>query len=176
MFKILLEDSYVKNKDISCKAINKRIAIRGVIKCGNKLLMIKNNKGDYKFPGGGMEKGESIDETLCREVLEESGYNVIGIGQKLGEVIQKGIDDIDNSKIFMMKSIYIECSVDFNNKKNQNLDNYEKEQEFTPILIDINEVIEKQEKLLENYNDNCNDWIERETIVLKLLREYYSNN
>lgn len=172
MFKILLEDDYIKNNDTSNMPIKERKAIRGVIKIGNKLLMVKNNKGDYKFPGGGMEKGETILQTLHREVLEETGFNVIEVGEKLGEVIQRKLDTIDESKIFLMKSVYIGCSVNINNKRSQNLDNYEKEQEFTPVLIDINEVITKQEEILKSQTKDSNDWVERETTVLKLLREY----
>ena len=172
MFKILLEDDYIKNNDTSNMPIKERKAIRGVIKIGNKLLMVKNNKGDYKFPGGGMEKGETILQTLHREVLEETGFNVIEVGEKLGEVIQRKLDTIEDSKIFLMKSVYIECSVNINDKHSQNLDNYEKEQEFTPVLIDINEVITKQEEILKSQTKDSNDWVERETTVLKLLREY----
>ena len=172
MFEILLEDDYVKNNNTSNMPIKERKAIRGVIKIGNKLLMVKNNKGDYKFPGGGMEKGETILQTLHREVLEETGFNVIEVGEKLGEVIQRKLDTIEDSKIFLMKSVYIECSVNINDKHSQNLDNYEKEQEFTPVLIDINEVITKQEEILKSQTKDSNDWVERETTVLKLLREY----
>ena len=172
MFKILLEDDYIKNNDTSNMPIKERKAIRGVIKIGNKLLMVKNNKGDYKFPGGGMEKGETTLQTLHREVLEETGFNVTEVGEKLGEVIQRKLDTIDESKIFLMKSVYIECSVNINDKHSQNLDNYEKEQEFTPVLIDINEVITKQEEILKSQTKSSNDWVERETTVLKLLREY----
>lgn len=30
----------------------------------------------YKFPGGGMEEGETLEDTLIREMLEETGYKV----------------------------------------------------------------------------------------------------
>ena len=107
-----------------------------------------------------------------REVLEETGFNVIEVGEKLGEVIQRKLDTIDESKIFLMKSVYIECSVNINDKHSQNLDDYEKKQEFTPVLIDINQVITKQEEILKSQTKSSNDWVERETTVLKLLREY----
>ena len=39
--------------------INQRTAVRGVIHYQNKILMVQTNRGDYKFPGGGMEEGET---------------------------------------------------------------------------------------------------------------------
>lgn len=33
--------------------MRKRIAVRAIIMKSNNILMVKNNKGDYKFPGGG---------------------------------------------------------------------------------------------------------------------------
>lgn len=49
---------------------------------GHKLLLIQASKekefsGYYDPPGGHVEKGESIIETAEREILEETGINVI---------------------------------------------------------------------------------------------------
>ena len=57
--------------------INQRTAVRGVIHYQNKILMVQTNRGDYKFPGGGMEEGETEKETLLREITEETGYTDI---------------------------------------------------------------------------------------------------
>lgn len=61
---------------------------RGLIIYNNKVLLIKrNNNGDqyYAIPGGKKEKGESIEQTVVREVFEETGINIsiinkIGVG------------------------------------------------------------------------------------------------
>lgn len=58
------------------------ICAAGIIVKDRKMLMTKrrdlrpafNNK--WEFPGGGVENGESFDETLQREVKEETGYTV----------------------------------------------------------------------------------------------------
>jgi 8-oxo-dGTP diphosphatase len=63
---------------------NKRffVALKGAIFNKNKFLIIKrSNKtrgehGFWEFPGGRMEFGETPEETLGREVLEEVGLEV----------------------------------------------------------------------------------------------------
>lgn len=54
-----------------------RVAVRGIIFVGDKLLLIEDSKGEVKLPGGGQEEGESDEETLVREVREETGCTVI---------------------------------------------------------------------------------------------------
>lgn len=41
-----------------------------------KVLTVRNGKGHYFLPGGGLEENESHEEGIKRELLEETGYNV----------------------------------------------------------------------------------------------------
>lgn len=43
---------------------------------GRILLQRRSDYGNWGLPGGGMEAGESIEETMIREVLEETGLEV----------------------------------------------------------------------------------------------------
>ena len=55
-----------------------RPSARGVIIKDGKVAMIHSEKYDYfKFPGGGIEEGESPIDAVIREVKEESGLTVI---------------------------------------------------------------------------------------------------
>lgn len=50
---------------------------RAIIKKDNQYLLVHSPKLDtYVFPGGGVEDGETKEEALVREVLEETGYQV----------------------------------------------------------------------------------------------------
>lgn len=54
-----------------------RPSVYAVIKNKNKVLLIRNKAtGKYFFPGGGVEKGESLEIALKREVIEETGIKV----------------------------------------------------------------------------------------------------
>ena len=61
--------------------INKtRIGCYGFIINDNKIALIKKSRGGYKglldLPGGGVEFGETPEETLKRELMEEAGVEV----------------------------------------------------------------------------------------------------
>jgi 8-oxo-dGTP diphosphatase len=65
----------------------------------DKILLIKRNThpfiGYWALPGGRMDPGENIDQTVVREVKEETGLET-EILSVIGEYIEKGVkDDID---------------------------------------------------------------------------------
>ncbi|MCK5794324.1 MAG: NUDIX domain-containing protein [Anaerolineales bacterium] len=45
----------------------------------NQLLIVKTHKwkGDYTIPGGHVEMGEYLEDALKREILEETGLNMV---------------------------------------------------------------------------------------------------
>ena len=63
---------------------------------GNRILLIKRNtvpfKGYWALPGGRMDPGEVVEQTIVREVKEETGLEVI-IAGKVGEYVEKGVKD-----------------------------------------------------------------------------------
>ena len=63
---------------ISFDTFKERKAARAISKDGDRFLLVRGPEGDFKFPGGGQENGENLSKTLCREVMEETGYEIAG--------------------------------------------------------------------------------------------------
>lgn len=51
-------------------------SVRAVVLAGEGVLVCRNRDAVHALPGGRREAGESFEETLRREVLEETGYAV----------------------------------------------------------------------------------------------------
>lgn len=154
------------------KNIVRRHAVRAIIINKDYILMVHNNKGDYKFPGGGVKKNEKHEETLKREIKEETGYSVESVMSKLGVVTERNIDIYEKESVFEMISHYYLCKVS-DKQELQQLDDYEAELDFNPIWITIDKAIEQNERLLKDETIVKNHWAFRETTVLKALAEYY---
>lgn len=63
--------------------------VAAVIRSGGKYLCVQRGRTKfsytsfrYEFPGGKVEKGESLQEALQREIMEEMDYT-IEVGEKL---------------------------------------------------------------------------------------------
>ncbi len=153
----------------NCSTTMNRLAIRCVSFKGDKLLLVRTNKGDLKFPGGGANEFESHSETLAREVLEETGYKLKDMGKVLGEAIETRFFNEEKDVKHIMKSVYYLCEVDFENMVEQELDEYEKNLGFEVVFFTIDEALEANEKILNGKKENINFWVEREVLALKEL-------
>lgn len=147
-----------------------REAVRAVIIKKNNILLVHSNKGDYKFPGGGLEENESHSEGLIREVREETGYINCKVKDKFGIMIERKVDVHDNNTLFQMTSHYYLCELTNEDRIPQQLDDYESLQEFTPTWVSFEEAIKQNENLMNQFEKNI--WLKRETFVLKELKKF----
>lgn len=61
-------------------------------------------------------------------------------------------------------------------QKEQKLDDYEKELEFKPVWINIEEAILQNKLIIEDNISNIPNWIYRETYVLKEIENAINKN
>lgn len=89
IMKLILE---LKDEDIGMKyrkiKMEIRSAARAILIKGKLIALCHVTKDKYhKLPGGGREKGESLQEALKREILEETGCK-IKVVKEVGKVIE----------------------------------------------------------------------------------------
>lgn len=115
-----------KNYDPSLPVFH-RDAARAIIIRGGKLAMVHSlEEGFYKFPGGGVEQGESLVDAAIRETAEEVGLRVIPESVREYGYITERRHGIYGEEIFEMDSYYFLADVE-EDSVTQHLDGYEAE-------------------------------------------------
>ncbi|MEM5804516.1 MAG: NUDIX domain-containing protein [Candidatus Aenigmatarchaeota archaeon] len=82
--------------------INQRVMATAIIRKGNRYLLLKRSRrnkmysGQWQFPEGGVEFGETPLEALKRELHEETGLNIrkaklLGVGSGTIKYFHRGI-------------------------------------------------------------------------------------
>ena len=52
------------------------VSVKALIKDQGRYLLLQNERGEWDFPGGKLERGASFGQTLLEEVLEETNLNI----------------------------------------------------------------------------------------------------
>ncbi len=145
-------------------SVGRRPSVRGIIIRDGRIAMMHSCRYDYyKLPGGGIEPGESLEETLVREVQEESGLVVKkDTIQEFGYVkrIEKGKID----PIFLQENFYFLCEAE-DEQGQRNLDDYEAYEEFTL------EFVMPAQAITANRQGNHGEKAESPVFAGMLLRE-----
>lgn len=143
-----------------------RPSVRAIIIKDGRIAMVYSKKYNYyKFPGGGIESAECMEDALIREVLEETGLYVVKNSiQEYGLVhrVQKGTKE----DIFIQDNYYFLCCVKEDSGQ-QNLDTYEAEEGFTLEYLKPQSAIDVNRKTI--LDDFSQIMLEREARVLELL-------
>jgi len=160
--KVICHNKDGQEQEIEIEKIIFRPSVYGILIEDGKILLSKQWDG-YDFPGGGMEIGETIDETLEREFWEETGVKV-----------KRGRSVVCESSFFtptFIKGEYWNCQLMYflcekigGELSKANLDEFEKIYAGLPEWVDL-ENIDK----IKFYNDVDNLKVISEAIKIKEL-------
>lgn len=144
-----------------------RNSARAIIIEDGKIAMVHSIKYDYyKFPGGGIEKGEDPVEAVIRESREEAGLLVQKESiREYGYVHRIQKSNVDEQNCFVQDNYYYLCGIE--GKADQKLDDYEAEEHFTLEYIRPEDAIETNRNIDHGPKDQ--HMIEREAKVLEIL-------
>lgn len=158
--------------------VGKRPSVRGIILKDDRIAMMYSRKYDYyKLPGGGIESGENYEDTLIREVREESGLIVKPESvREFGYVrrIERGkIEDI-----FIQDNYYYLCEVE-EDRVPQSFDDYEEEEQFVLEYVTPEYAIETNQNANHKEKEEVctfGGMLERENRVLEIVRREVMND
>ena len=136
MIELFTIDTHDYNPD---GRVHRRPSARAIIeRADGKILVMHSRKYNYyKFPGGGIEQGETPEEALVREVREESGYIVKPetIGE-YGSVLRRNRDNKDPEAIFEQQNYYYFCEIG-DERVPIVQENYAIEEGFEPVWVEF---------------------------------------
>ena len=146
-----------------------RTAVRGIIFVGDKLLLIEDNKGEVKLPGGGREAGECDADTLIREIREETGCMVIPETIRPFGYIEEKRKGIHEDRIFHQFSRLYFCEVADECGKTEFSDNEKRDgMQFKAYTLD--KAIAKNRAMLDQVGELA--WNRREYKTLLLIKAH----
>jgi 8-oxo-dGTP pyrophosphatase MutT (NUDIX family) len=147
-----------------------REAVRAIILRDNRLLMVYSQRnGDYKFPGGGIQAGETHAAALIREIREECGASGIYILKSFGKAIEYNRSIEAEYEVFQMTSYYYLCQCD-EALGPQQLDRYEQELGFVPVWVEIEQAIQTNTALVLDEHNPPARWTRRDLAVLEQIK------
>lgn len=169
MERLLLLDEKNYDKDMD-KFV--RIAVRGIAFVGDRLMLIEDNKGEVKLPGGGQDEGESDVDTLIREFREETGCSVIPESICPFGYIEEKRRDFKNyheGRIFHQISRLYFCEVSAE-RGETHLSEQEKRYGMQFKMYTLDEAIAKNRAMLDTVGELA--WNQREYRTLLLIKEH----
>ena len=157
--------------------VGRRPSVRGIIIRDGKIAMMHSNKYDYyKLPGGGIEPEETLEDTLIREVREESGLIVKPETIKEFGYVRR-IEKGKYEDIFVQDNYYFLCEAE-STVVEQELEDYEAEEQFVLEFVSVTDAISVNESSNHFEKEKIitfRGMLDRENKVLKILKDELKN-
>jgi len=152
MKKIIYKKDNLKEKDITDKVIRTKALI-----INNENILIGNANNVYQFPGGHLEEKETLEECLKREVLEETGIELIDneIKQPFMKItyLSKDWPEVGKNQKAEIYYFYIKTNKKINMKKS-NLTEHEKKNNYKIESVPLKKSIKVIKNNIPNNEEN----------------------
>ena len=133
------------------------------------LLLYTPVKREYKFPGGGMGDGETVETALAREVLEECGAMLTRIVREIGSIVEYAHAKEPEFESFKMTSHNFLCEADAFVAP-QALEGHEVRLAFEPHWVKIEDALALNKSRLKLPDPS--PWLTREIFMLEYVRDH----
>lgn len=134
MKQILINENNLKEEDLESTVIR----VKGMIINSNKEILLAHNNGTYQLPGGHKEDDEGMEETLIREVKEETGIDVELENGPFMQIVTYDANYFGTGKKVCSKIYYyIIHTDDVPNYDETNYDELELQTEFNLFYTDV---------------------------------------
>ncbi len=144
-----------------------RPSARAIVIENGRVAMVYSRKFQhFKFPGGGIEKGESREAALLREAREEAGLVLDPKSVRPYGFVHR-IERGNAEPLFLQDNFYY--LADAQAIVPQELDGYEAEEGYTLRWVEPGEAIEQNKALTNTYKRKYHTMLLREALVLERL-------
>ncbi|WP_143448075.1 NUDIX domain-containing protein [Kineosporia sp. R_H_3] len=150
-----------------------RLAAKGVLVRGGRLLLLRSRHGDLKLPGGGVEPGETPERAVVRELGEECGLDAAEVGPLLLTVVDARPAH-EPGAVFRMTVLHYAVTSAAEPSGPRDLEGYEADLALEPEWARPDDALAANRAVLAAHPTDWLDatlwWVPREIAVVERLR------